>query len=131
MRRALLLIVCLIGVLVVGGITGGCADGGSTLPTVIHGQLAIDASATRTVGYGYLSTSFFVNITGGFEPYTVVWDFGDNSDPKIGTRVSHLYEVPGQYTASCSVMDTDDPDTGYKGGIATDFVEITVFFSGI
>jgi hypothetical protein len=131
MLRALLLMVCLIGVVVIGGVTGGCADGGSTLPDVGPGELKIDASATRTIGYGYLSTSFFVNIAGGRQPYLVTWDFGDNSDPKIGDRVSHLYEVPGQYTASCTVHDSDDPDTGYIGAVATDFVEITIFFSGV
>ena len=127
MRRALLLIVCLIGVMILGSTLTGCQDGGSALPDVGPGALKIDASASRTVGYGYLSTSLHVNIVGGNPPYTIIWDFGDNSEPKTGQRVSHLYEVAGQYAASCEVFDTADGLTGYIGAVAHDVVEITVF----
>ncbi len=109
----------------------GCNDGGSTLPPPGPGVLAVDASATRTVGYGYLSTSFFVNITGGNPPYTAVWDFADGSDPKVGERVSHVFEIPGVYDASVNVYDTKDAELGIGGNVAHSFVEITVFNSGM
>ena len=108
----------------------GCNDGGSTLPPPGPGILEIDASATRTVGYGYLSTSFFVNITGGNPPYMAVWDFGDGSDPKVGTRVSHIYVLPGIYNCSVNVYDEWDPETETGGSVAHDFVECFVFASG-
>ena len=131
MRRALLLIVCLVSVMALGSTLTGCQDGGSTLPEVSSGQLKIDASASHTIGYGYLSTSFFVNIVGGNPPYMVVWNFGDNSEPIIGDRASHLYEVAGKYVCSVIVNDSADALTGYIGSVATDFVDITVFSSGV
>lgn len=109
----------------------GCNDGGSTLPPPGPGILAIDATATRTVGYGYLSTSFFVNVTGGIPPYMAIWDFGDGSDPKMGLRVSHIYVVPGVYSCTVNVFDTWDPVTETGGSVAHDFVECFVFASGI
>lgn len=109
----------------------GCNDGGSALPPPGVGALGIDASATKTVGYGYLSTSFYVNVTGGNPPYMAVWDFGDGSDPQVGLRVSHLYEGPGNYTCSVLVYDTLDTDAGVGGSVAHDFVECFVFASGI
>jgi len=108
----------------------GCNDGGSTLPPPGPGILAIDATATRTVGYGYLSTSFFVNITGGNPPYMAIWDFGDGSDPKMGVRVSHIYVLPGIYNCSVNVYDTEEVLAGVGGSVAHDFVECFVFASG-
>jgi hypothetical protein len=130
MRRILILLICLAWLFALSCILAGCGEG-STLPPPGPGQLQIDASADSTVGYGYLSTSFFVNITGGNPPYTVVWTFGDKSDPLVGQRVSHLYEVPGKYSCSCLVMDTVDAIANTGGSVAHDSVSIMVFSSGL
>ena len=108
----------------------GCNDGGSALPPPGIGDLGIDASATRTVGYGYLSTSFYVNTTGGNPPYFALWDFGDGTGSQSGLRVSHLYEAPGVYTCSVVVYDTEDAELNIGGSVAYDFVDVHVFASG-
>ena len=130
MKRFLITLICFIALAISVGAFAGCSDGGSTLPEVGSDELKIDVNATRTVGYGYLSTSFYVNIRGGWPPYMVVWDFGDDTDPKIGDRVSHLYEVPGFYTCTCQVYDSSDPLSTTGGITATDFIEVFVFWSG-
>jgi hypothetical protein len=125
------LLICFVGLIMMGGTLTGCETGGSTLGPPGPGPLLVDASADRTVGYGYLSTSFFVNVVGGNPPYMAVWDFGDNSDPKVGIRVSHCYEVAGQYIATVIVYDTLDILAGVGGNEAHDSIQITIFASGV
>jgi hypothetical protein len=132
MKRAIAYVVIVIALLFGLSLVSGCSDGGSTLPPPsAGGALLIDPWATSTVGCGYLSTAFKVNITGGNPPYTVVWDFGDGSDPKVGPAVSHIYDTPGKYYCSCIVYDTLDIRQQIGGNVATGYVELNVFWSGV
>jgi hypothetical protein len=67
--------------------------------------LTVDAYADRTTGIAPASISLTALIDGGAPPYSVVWWFGDDSDPKNGINVGHLYELPIKFTASCIVID--------------------------
>jgi PKD repeat protein len=44
--------------------------------------------------------------TGGTQPYTLAWDFGDSSAVGSGSPVSHAYAAKGSYSVSLSVTDS-------------------------
>jgi PKD repeat protein len=44
--------------------------------------------------------------TGGIEPYTYHWDFGDGSSANVQT-VTHIYEQEGTYTVTLTVTDNE------------------------
>lgn len=88
---------------VVIGNTHDFDGGGSTTPDA----LAVSAvSATPVSGAAPLTVTFSVTPTGGTEPYTYAWDFGDGS---TGTdqNPSHTYTIPGAYSAQVTVTDAD------------------------
>ena len=66
----------------------------------------VDAHAKRTTAQAPASISLKAIIDGGSPPYTIVWYYGDDSDPEGGLAVSHLYEFPMKYTATCVVIDS-------------------------
>jgi len=68
--------------------------------------LKVDATASRTTAKAPGSITLTAVIDGGAPPYTVSWWFGDDSDPQSGVTVSHFYEAPITYTASCVVTDS-------------------------
>lgn len=53
----------------------------------------------------YLSGSSLV--TGGTEPYSYSWDYGDGSPPDSSPRALHVYSRPGSYTVRLTVTDAD------------------------
>jgi len=67
-----------------------------------------------------LSVAFRAIVTGGTPPYSAVWWYGDDSEPESGLMVSHIYFDPGDYSASCQVMDAD-------GQSALDWVHLTAY----
>jgi len=51
------------------------------------------------------SVHFSGYVTGGSDPYTYTWDFGDGSSLENGKNVSHVYEISGNYLITLSVSD--------------------------
>lgn len=89
----------------------GIAERG-TLP------LALTVQADVTSGEAPLKVQFSSQITGGTEPYTYQWDFGDGG---IGTDAdtTHVFQIAGEYRVICTVTDS-------LQHTATDSVDITV-----
>ena len=67
---------------------------------------------------------FQTNLTGGTEPYTYVWNFGDGSEESNEQTVSHTVEEAGIYNVTLGVTDTDNQT-------ASDSIEITVEIEAI
>jgi PKD repeat protein len=51
--------------------------------------------------------SFTASVAGGTGPYTLIWDFGDNSTG-TGGSVSHAYATKGAYATTVSVTDANN-----------------------
>jgi Ca2+-binding RTX toxin-like protein len=68
---------------------------------------------------------FEADITGGIEPYTIRWDFGDNGSSTSSEEsneqqtVVHTYNEPGTYIVTLTVTDANDQQ-------ATDTLQVTV-----
>lgn len=68
----------------------------------------ITLTMTRTPSSGSppLAVQFNVTPSGGTNPYTYIWDFGDASPLAITQSPSHTYQNAGTYTASLTVNDS-------------------------
>ena len=84
-------------------------------------DLHVEATVNHQSGPVPLSVGFKAIVTGGHPPYGVVWDFGDNEDPKAGPVVAHAYADPGDYTATVMVTDS-------VGHTATDWIYLTAYY---
>ena len=62
---------------------------------------------------------FGAHITGGTEPYTISWDFGDGSEGSDEENVVHTFEEPGTYNVVVTITDSN-------GETASDNLDITV-----
>lgn len=82
--------------------------------------LRVSIDPTRTVGKAPFSVGLNAVLKGGTPPYSVIWYFGDDSDPEVGEAVSHLYKDPFTYNATCTVTDA-------AGEVATAFVDLRAF----
>jgi PKD repeat protein len=60
-----------------------------------------------TSGTAPASFEFDANITGGFEPYSINWSFGDGEEGS-GDSVTHTFEQAGEYNVTLSVTDSED-----------------------
>src|SRR5215211_2582064 len=63
--------------------------------------------------------SFNATIAGGTEPYTVNWNFGDDSEESDEQSVVHTFNEAGNYTVTLTITDSE-------GETATDTLELTV-----
>src|SRR5215204_3172848 len=62
---------------------------------------------------------FQANLTGGTEPYTYIWNFGDGSEESDEQTVLHTFEEAGTYNVTLAATDTDNQN-------AFDNIEISV-----
>src|SRR5918992_4585852 len=89
------------------------------LPTTITEPLTAGIISNSTEGFAPATFEFEANITGGDEPYTYLWNFGDGSEESDEQTIEHTFEEAGIYNVTLAVTDTDDQD-------ASNSIEITV-----
>jgi hypothetical protein len=81
--------------------------------------LTVEIISNGTQGIAPATFEFQANLTGGTEPYTSIWNFGDGSEESNEQTVSHTFEEAGIYNVTLTATDTDDQT-------ASDSVEIQV-----
>src|SRR5919107_1005346 len=74
------------------------------------GILTAGIISNSTEGVAPATFEFQANITGGTEPYTYLWDFGDGSEESDEQTVLHTFEEAGIYNVTLTATDTDDQD---------------------
>src|SRR5918999_1560432 len=72
-----------------------------------------------TEGVAPATFEFQANLTGGTEPYTNIWNFGDGSEESNEQTISHTFEEAGTYNVTLAATDTDNQT-------ASDSIEINV-----
>src|SRR5215210_584854 len=87
--------------------------------------LTVEITSSDTEGVAPANFDFEANVTGGMEPYTIRWDFGDgDSDEEESgddddNDVDHTFNIAGTYTVSATVTDS-------TGRTVSDSILITV-----
>jgi hypothetical protein len=83
--------------------------------------LTVEIIPNGTEGIAPATFEFQANITDGTEPYTYVWNFGDDgsSEESEEETVLHTFDEAGSYNVTLTITDTDDQT-------ASDSVEIQV-----
>jgi PKD repeat protein len=71
----------------------------------VTGVVSLACSATPTSGDVPLEVAFTCTPSGGTEPYTYAWQFGDGST-STSQNPSHTYGVSGTYTVNVTVTDS-------------------------
>jgi PKD repeat protein len=89
------------------------------LPPTIAEPLTVGIISNSTEGVAPATFEFEANITGGTEPYTYLWNFGDGSEESDEQTVLHTFEEAGIYNVTLAATDIDNQD-------AFDSIEITV-----
>src|ERR687892_481101 len=74
------------------------------------GILTAEIISNSTEGVAPATFEFQANLTGGTEPYTYLWDFGDGSEESDEQTVLHTFEEAGIYNVTLTATDTDDQD---------------------
>lgn len=82
--------------------------------------LSASIDPTRTNGTAPFSVGLTAVIRGGTPPYTVIWYFGDDSDPEVGETVAHQYKDP--FTYNCTITVTDASNE-----VASSFVDLRAY----
>ena len=103
--------------LIILSIVVGC-NGDVTYPA---GNPYIEAHVSQQAGRVPLSVGFKASVIGIQGTYSVVWYYGDDSDPETGNTVAHIYLNPGDYTATCMLVNADGV------GVASDWVHLTAY----
>jgi PKD repeat protein len=88
-------------------------------PTTITEPLTAEIISNGTQGVAPATFEFQANLTGGTEPYTISWDFDDDSEESDEQNVVHTFEEAGIYNITLTVTDSEDQT-------ASDSIEITV-----
>src|SRR5215217_2873391 len=79
----------------------------------------ITSNDTSAVDFAPATFSFAANASGGTGPYTVNWNFGDDSEESDDETVVHTFNEAGNYTVTLTATDS-------TGETATDTLEIAV-----
>ena len=82
-------------------------------------SLAAEITSNTTSGNAPATISFAANASGGTGPYTVNWNFGDDSEESEEESVVHTFTEAGNYTVTLTVTDSEDQT-------ATDTLEVAV-----
>jgi PKD repeat protein len=82
-------------------------------------ELYVDLEADPDEGAPPLTVKFTSTVEDGTPPITYKWDFGDGSAPGTEENPTHVYQKPGEYTATLSVKDS-------KGTSGSEDVDILV-----
>ena len=82
-------------------------------------SLAAEITSNTTSGNAPATISFAANASGGTGPYTVNWNFGDDSEESDEESVVHTFTEAGNYTVTLTATDSEDQT-------ATDTLEIAV-----
>jgi hypothetical protein len=104
---------------------GGLSDeGGSTRAAAAEREqptdpLTVEINTNGAEGVAPATFEFEADIAGGTEPYTISWNFGDDSERSDEQTVSHTFDEAGTYSVVLSITDS-------QGQTASDSVEITV-----
>jgi PKD repeat protein len=85
--------------------------------------LIVEIISNSTEGVAPATFEFEANITGGTEPYTISWDFDDDSEESDEETVLHTFEEAGTYNVNLTATDSED-QTAY------DSIEINVEEAG-
>jgi hypothetical protein len=82
--------------------------------------LTVEIISNSTEGFAPATFEFQANLTGGTEPYTINWNFGDGSSEESDEEtIVHTFDEAGSYNVTLTITDTDDQT-------ASDSVEIRV-----
>src|SRR5215216_2324853 len=104
---------------------GGLSDeGGSTRAAAAEREqptdpLTVEINTNGAEGVAAATSEFEAYIAGGTEPYTISWNFGDDSERSDEQTVSHTFDEAGTYSVVLSITDS-------QGQTASDSVEIIV-----
>ena len=68
---------------------------------------SVDIISNDTEGVAPATFEFEANLTGGAEPFTYSWDFGDGSSEESDDEtVEHTFDVAGTYNVDLTVIDS-------------------------
>ena len=68
---------------------------------------SVDIISNDTEGVAPATFEFEANLTGGTEPFTYSWDFGDGSSEESDDEtVEHTFDVAGTYNVDLTVIDS-------------------------
>jgi tetratricopeptide (TPR) repeat protein len=81
--------------------------------------LTAEISSNATEGTAPATFEFEADITGGTEPYTIVWNFGDGDNAENIDDLEHTFDQAGTYNVVLTVRDSEDQT-------ASDSIEIIV-----
>ena len=101
-------------------VSDGTDTATDTAQVTVYGldELVANAGGPYTSMFGDV-IFFYGSATGGLEPYTYEWDFGDGTPKMSGHNTVHVYENAGTYTATVTV--TDD-----EGTVDTHSTQVTI-----
>ncbi|HEY6239047.1 MAG TPA: kelch repeat-containing protein [Thermoplasmata archaeon] len=80
--------------------------------------LQISVTVVPTAGAAPLNSTFSVTASGGVPPYTVDWSFGDRMGGSALSNATHVYGLPGNYTAVVTVTDSGGDSASHGTPIA-------------
>jgi PKD repeat protein len=95
------------------------AGAAAATTTQTEEPLTVEIIASDTEDTAPATFEFEANVTGGREPYSYSWDFGDGSAEENEEEVEHTFDEAGSYGVSLTVTDS-------RGQSASDNIEITL-----